>query len=477
MAAGSTRHIETRLIPELNPDASSSAITAGATSLTWAHVCATDNNRLLVVGISLLNALGQTVTGITYNGVALTAVPGGQVSNGTGGRAELWFLIAPVVGSNNIVATFSASVAAVGGAESWVGSDQTAPLGTAVTASGNTSDATVTVIGAVGQFIQDVVASAAVGITVGAGQTEEWNTGVTGLRGAGSREPGAASVVMDWTSALSALWAIVGVPVLPVSTAATTNAAAVVAAVTVASLGASVTVAPSAGLAAVATAAGGGTGSVAPGSGSAGVSGAAGGAQGTVASSASVASVGIAARDASAAQGVNAGIGGVGSAAGGVTAAIASLAASSAVSAASGGPGSSVSGRPGAATVGASSPDPDESVAPHAGIGAVGAAALDATSTSGVVANAQVAPVAVAALGAHVNIAPHAGVAAVTAAALDATASMVVITAPVICLPTWSRVARSTTWGAVKASTTRGRVAPSATRSRVACAPVLTSVC
>lgn len=205
----------------LSPDAASSATTTGATSLTWAHTCSTSGDRLLVVGLSLLNALGQTVTGITYNGVALTAVPGGAISNGTGGRVELWYLIAPATGANNIVASFSASVAAVGGAESWVGADQTSPLGTAVTASGNTSDATVTVSGAVGQYIQDAVASAAVALTVGAGQTEEWNTGVTGLRGGGSREAGAASVVMDWTSALSALWAIAGVPVKPVAVGST----------------------------------------------------------------------------------------------------------------------------------------------------------------------------------------------------------------------------------------------------------------
>ncbi|MFT6244824.1 MAG: hypothetical protein ACJA0U_002774 [Salibacteraceae bacterium] len=81
----------------------------GATSFgspaiaTWTHPC-NGTDRVLVVSIAEdKGALGTNeITGITYNGVALTK----QLQTGNGFyEAELWYLIAPATGANNVVIT------------------------------------------------------------------------------------------------------------------------------------------------------------------------------------------------------------------------------------------------------------------------------------------------------------------------------------------------------------------------------------
>jgi len=54
--------------------------------------------------------------------------------------------------------------------------------------------------------------------TVGSGQTQHWNLlSSTTLYGMNSRETGAGSVTMDWSTSASGAWATVGVPIKPAS--------------------------------------------------------------------------------------------------------------------------------------------------------------------------------------------------------------------------------------------------------------------
>jgi len=93
-------------------------------SYSFIHNCAGDN-RILIVGDS--HYRGDTniiVTGVTYNGVALTAIRDDARGNG---HSSLWYLIAPATGENAIVVTLSDDSVfceGIGGAISYTGAKQ-----------------------------------------------------------------------------------------------------------------------------------------------------------------------------------------------------------------------------------------------------------------------------------------------------------------------------------------------------------------
>ena len=200
-------------------DAASSSSTAVGPTLTWSHTCS-GAQRVLVVGVGLETA--QSVTSVTYGGVELTRV--GYVAQGQGDtyddvRSELWVLIAPLTGANNIVVTASGETEIIGGATSWTGAHQSAPTGVFASATGTSNAPSVAVASTAGDFVVDnMIASRSspgtITATVGAGQTQRWNQ-VIGVsypkRACGSTEGGAASVTMSWTLSASFPWAICGV--------------------------------------------------------------------------------------------------------------------------------------------------------------------------------------------------------------------------------------------------------------------------
>lgn len=194
-------------------DASSQASTAGATSLTWSHTC-TGTDRAIEVDLSYYAPGGQTVTGVTYAGVALTQID--RQDDGATDWAEIWVLSNPASGANNIVASFSGSIAAVGGGKSYTGAHQTTAslTGTPAKASGSSTTPTVTVTSAVGEIASDCVANFLANESPDTG-TERWDQSNADIGGAGSTRTGAATVAMDWTLDASASWAIVAVSIKP----------------------------------------------------------------------------------------------------------------------------------------------------------------------------------------------------------------------------------------------------------------------
>ena len=105
------------------------------------HIPNANTNRLLIVGVSLNIANDPTaaVTSVTYNGTGLTLVGAHNDTSNTR-RSEIWSLLAPVTGTNNIVVSVSVpgafTIGAVAGAVSFTGVDQTVPLGTYVSSDG-----------------------------------------------------------------------------------------------------------------------------------------------------------------------------------------------------------------------------------------------------------------------------------------------------------------------------------------------------
>ncbi|HEX9676925.1 MAG TPA: hypothetical protein VGA07_13200, partial [Anaerolineales bacterium] len=202
-------------------DANSTGDTRPA-SLTVSHTTGSGTDRLMLVGISMVNDELETVTSVTYNGVSLTSV--GTVASVDDARVEIWRLIAPATGTHDAVISFSAPLrrSAVAGVMTFTGVHQTTPLGSFKSASGQapTTEPTLNVTSATDELVFDTVAcESCTSFAVGAGQTQRWNisepSGSSPTLGAGSTEAGASTVTMSWTRGVDDHWAIGAVPIKP----------------------------------------------------------------------------------------------------------------------------------------------------------------------------------------------------------------------------------------------------------------------
>jgi uncharacterized repeat protein (TIGR01451 family) len=134
---------------------------------------------------------------------------------------EIWDLLAPPQGTANVVVTLTGSTAMIGGAASFSGVDQIAPVGPFVSLGGTGPVASLSVPNAVNELVVDVVAvpGTALSLTPGAGQGTLWDrgTGTSGnqAHGAGSRSEGAPSVALSWTLGVPADWAIAAITLKP----------------------------------------------------------------------------------------------------------------------------------------------------------------------------------------------------------------------------------------------------------------------
>ena len=201
---------------------SSAQVNTGQNSGTVSHTTSAGNDRLMIVGVSINNDDFETVTSVTYDGVALTLV--GTEAQSDDARIEIWRLIAQPTGTANVVVNFSAGLdeSAVFGVMTFTGVDQTTPLGTFVSNDGDSGTASVTASSTAGELVLDVVAAEnADALTAGSGQTDRWNlsgNSSPNVFGAGSTEPGAGSVTMSWSLQDSDDWAIGAVPIKPETT-------------------------------------------------------------------------------------------------------------------------------------------------------------------------------------------------------------------------------------------------------------------
>ena len=93
---------------------STSPETTAASSVTLAHNIGTvTGNQLLVVLTSArdnTSAADLPITGITYNTVALTKVRSDMQGDPNRVRTEIWYLVAPGTGTNNVVVSFTGTV-------------------------------------------------------------------------------------------------------------------------------------------------------------------------------------------------------------------------------------------------------------------------------------------------------------------------------------------------------------------------------
>ncbi len=140
----------------ITQDASSTNSSAGTTSLAIPHTTGSSANRLMIVTVALGNSGGgvPTVSGITYNGQALSLVQG--QTNGTTVRAEMWKLVNPPSGAATVTISTSLTAPVAANVITYSGVDQTTPLGTPVAGgSGKGNSLSLTVASSSGDVVVD----------------------------------------------------------------------------------------------------------------------------------------------------------------------------------------------------------------------------------------------------------------------------------------------------------------------------------
>ena len=189
-------------------DAAASGVGAGAGPFTYSHTCS-GSNRVLFVKITYYDSM-DTVSAVSYNGVAMTLIPGSDVANGQY-HVEWYYLINPATGPNTVSVTMTGSVYDIGIASiSVTDAHQTTPYGTPVTGTGTGTTPSVVVASGATELVLDGIAIVHSGtLTVGAGQTQRANAicGSGFIKHAASSETGAASTTMSWSNSSSQVWA------------------------------------------------------------------------------------------------------------------------------------------------------------------------------------------------------------------------------------------------------------------------------
>jgi hypothetical protein len=127
---------------------SASAASAGGTTLTWSHTVGSGlTNSILIVHVANSGnaANSHFPTGVTYNGVAFTAVTPIATTDGSDAHprtSSLWYLVNPPAGAANIVVTMNSgtSVNYAGIGWSLQHAAQSSPFSTPGTAVSNSTN-------------------------------------------------------------------------------------------------------------------------------------------------------------------------------------------------------------------------------------------------------------------------------------------------------------------------------------------------
>jgi uncharacterized repeat protein (TIGR01451 family) len=223
-------HLHGQVAVDAATSSSAALAGAGTKTLTFNHTTtAVGTNLLLLVGVSvnITNSPTAGLVGVTYNGTPLNFA-GAHNDAGNTRRVEMWYLLAPVSGTNSVVVSVNipaaATIGVVAGAVTFTGVDQTVPLGGFVSADGAAGTfSQLNVPSVVNGMILDTLA---IGgnrtITVPAYQTQQWkaSSGISGTRdasGSGSTRAGAPSLPFSETFNGASNWSVGAVSINPTS--------------------------------------------------------------------------------------------------------------------------------------------------------------------------------------------------------------------------------------------------------------------
>ncbi len=198
-------------------DATSTGTAAQFSSGATVSHNTTGMDRLMLVGISFGDSLGESVDTVTYNGAALTRVGFQNNADTNSAHVEIWSLVAPDTGTHDVVVNFSGSghAGATVGVITFNGVDQATALGSFGSSEGDSAAPTTTVSSNPAEIVFSVVGlseSSDLNLTPNAG-SETWDLYQDQSNGAGLTQSGAASVVSSWTVPTSGKWAAGGVSI------------------------------------------------------------------------------------------------------------------------------------------------------------------------------------------------------------------------------------------------------------------------
>lgn len=210
-------------------DAASGATeVAGDGVVSVSHTAAGTNRAVFVGNGSVDNSSTLATTSVTYGGTGMTekwdvAVlgfsPNYEMNSG-------YTMVAPATGAQTVTATLNTASPAFQslGVISMTGVDQTTPVGTANTASGDggggaaTPSVTVASVGSDDMVADNVWYIWVSDASAGTDQTQRYNTDYGGQRfSRGSTQPGSAGGVMSWTGGTMYNWIIGAIAFKPVS--------------------------------------------------------------------------------------------------------------------------------------------------------------------------------------------------------------------------------------------------------------------
>lgn len=195
------------------------------TTESWSHsVTSAENDLILIVGVAYKQSSKNgdiVVESVTYGGQNLSRA--GIATKDDKAGSEIWSLTNPPTGNNTVEVTMEGDVNLRCGAISFFNVDQTIPLGTFSSATGNSTSPSVSVAG-VNEFevvLDHLAVERDPSASQGPGQTMIWNVVYSDkVRSACSTEDGPAgggSVTMSWTLGAEKKWALGAVVLKPAS--------------------------------------------------------------------------------------------------------------------------------------------------------------------------------------------------------------------------------------------------------------------
>lgn len=201
-------------------------------TLTFAHTCDSNDERLLMVGIEMDEIEGGvgigSILSVDYDGIRLTFLGAKTGASGTDVTVGLWFLLDPPTGANNIVIknNFASARDVVAGVVSYNGANQDFIQGdtfsTVVGTTGTDGAPTATVITAADEEILAVVGiEGTERVSAGTNETEKWDATQDAGSGSGFTQDGVNGGVMAPSldaQAGSEKWVEIAVSIKPAST-------------------------------------------------------------------------------------------------------------------------------------------------------------------------------------------------------------------------------------------------------------------
>lgn len=191
----------------------------GATTLTYSFT--NTAGTLLLVGVVVGSGSTIPTITVTYGGVSMTSVVSESFDNNTLGKAQLFRLLSPATGANNVVVTVTnnnGSGAIISGAISFTGNDTTTPVAqTAVANDGGATSTTSSVMingTTSGNIVVDLSGN---GTSMGtSGKTLSWKKNVDANQlnnAASSRAAAGGNVTMSYTGNGNDFWVSVAAEV------------------------------------------------------------------------------------------------------------------------------------------------------------------------------------------------------------------------------------------------------------------------